>query len=90
MSDMQWASSIEQDCDNIIGLCRPASLAKVQDEIAEHGVSHVTIAGMSHQVSDSLMLLVVIKARNDGSAGRRFAAHLHPTALTMHGIDRHA
>lgn len=90
MSDMQWASAIEQDCDNIVGLCRPASLPKVQDEIAERGSSYVNIGGVSHRVNETLMLMVVIKARNDGCAGRRFAVHLHPTGLTMHGIDHHA
>jgi replicative DNA helicase len=90
MSDMQWASSIEQDCDNVIGLCRPISLPSVQDQIAQVGSSTVPICGVSHAVTETLMLLVVIKARNDGSAGRRFAAHLHPTGLTMHGIDHHA
>jgi len=90
MSDMQWASAIEQDCDNVLGLCRPISLTRVQDEIAERGSSTVSIAGVTYRVTDTLMLLVAIKARNDACGGRRFAAHLHPTGLTMFGIDHHA
>jgi len=90
LSDLQWGSAIEQDCDLVLGLCRPISLTKVQDEIAERGVSMLTIGGVSHRVSQTLMLLVVIKGRDDGSAGRRFAAHLHPTELTMHGIEHDA
>ena len=83
-------SAIEQDCDVIIGLCRPIALPSVQDQIAQVGASTVPIGGVSHAVTDTLMLLVMIKARDDSCAGRRLAVHLHPTALTMHGIDHHA
>lgn len=90
MSDMQWASQIEQDADNIIGLCRPAALESIQDEIANMGHATVDIAGVSHTVTDSLMMLGVVKARNDGCVGRRYAAHLHPERLTLHGVARNA
>lgn len=90
MSDLQWASAIEQDSDNIVGLCRPVALQQVQDEIDEKGSAYLSIGGVSHRIGPTLTLLNVIKARNDACAGQRFVLHLHPTDLTLHGVERHA
>lgn len=87
LADMQWASSIEQDVDIALGLCRPAALTHVQDEMALNGRSYVEIRGRQVSVTDSLMLVSPSKARDDGGAGRRYAIHVNPVTLAISGTD---
>lgn len=87
LADMQWASSIEQDVDIALGLCRPAAVPSVQDDIARNGSSFVTVGNRSVTVTDTLMLLSPSKARDDGGAGKRYAIHVHPVTLEIRGID---
>lgn len=90
LSDMQWASAIEQDCDIILGLCRPAAIPAVQEKIRTEGIARMPVAGEERTVTDSLMMLGVIKARDDGCAGRQYALYLDPVTLDLHGAERYA
>ena len=85
LADMQFASAIEQDADNILGLYRPASDEKHQAKIDAEGESWIEDPRL--KVTPELMLMNVIKSRNDGCAGWRFGAHVDPVRFEMHSID---
>lgn len=88
LEDAQWASSVEQDVDIAIGLCRPIATPDIRDKIAEDGTAYVDLSnGRKVSVSDTLMLLQPSKARDDGGAGKRYAIHVDPVTLAIHGID---
>lgn len=85
MGDLQFASAIEQDADNVLGLYRPAADEKHQAKIDAEGESWIESPRL--KVTPELMLMNVIKSRNDGCAGWRFGAHVDPVLFEMHAID---
>lgn len=88
LADMQWASSIEQDVDIALGLCRPAAVPSIQDDMARnYGRATVTVGRREVPVTDSLMLISPSKARDDGGAGKRYAIHVNPVTLEIGGFD---
>lgn len=88
LSDMQWASAIEQDADTIIGLWRP--WVDHAEEVLSGTDKPLKIGGLDVRITESLMILGIIKTRNDGAGGRKFGAHVDPVRFTAHPIDRHA
>lgn len=88
LADMQWASSIEQDVDIALGLCRPAAVPGIQDDIAKNGRAYVTVGSREISVTDNLMLISPSKARDDGGAGKRYAIFVNPITLAISGLDR--
>lgn len=86
MSDMQHASAIEQDADNIIGLWRPA--IDYAEELAAGQVPNLDLGPMQLGVTSTLMVMGVIKSRNDAAAGRRFGVHLDPVTHKVFPIVR--
>lgn len=88
LSDMQWASAIEQDADTIIGLWRP--WVDHADDVLGGADKPVKAGGGEIRITEGLMILGVIKTRNDGAGGRKFGAHVDPVRFTAHPIDRHA
>lgn len=84
LSDMQWASGIEQDADTVIGLWRPwvDHAADVRNNTADP----VTIDGIALSITDSLMVMGIAKTRNDSSGGRMVAAHVDPVRFIASGI----
>ena len=87
LADMQWASSIEQDVDIALGLCRPAAVPGIQDDIAKNGRAYVTVGSREISVTDNLMLISPSKARDDGGAGKRYAIYVNPVTLAISGLD---
>lgn len=85
MADLQWASAIEQDADTVLGIWRPWV---DHAEAAREGTAKpVHIDGVDIAITETLMVLGIAKTRNDGSGGRRLAAHLDPKRFRAYSID---
>lgn len=82
----QWASSIEQDCDIVLGICRPSALGWVREEITQTGSAHVEYGGQSWAVRPPLMIVQVNKARDDDAAGQRYLINVDPVTLAISGV----
>lgn len=88
MADMQWASSIEQDADTVIGLWRPWVDHAL--DVRNNTADPVTIDGVPLTITESLMILGISKTRNDSSGGRVLAAHVDPIRFTASGMSTRA
>lgn len=80
MSDLQWASSIEQDADTVLGLRRPC---------IDHteGAETVELGGREISITTQLMISRVIKSRDDGAGGRMFALNVDPISFKAWPVD---
>lgn len=91
LRDAQWASAIEQHCDNMIGVVRPIAVEGVRDSVEREGSADVAIGGTSYRVTPhtgrTLFALGVIKGRDDDASGRRYACHVDPDILAIAAID---
>lgn len=91
MRDAQWASSIEQHCDNMVGVVRPIAVEGVRETVEREGSADVQIGGTSYRVTQTtgrtLFALGVIKGRDDDASGRRYACHVDPDVLKLAPID---
>ncbi len=85
MADMQWASSIEQDADTVIGLWRPWVDHAL--DVRNGTADPVTIDGIDLTITESLMVIGISKTRNDSSGGRVVAAHVDPVGFTASGMS---
>lgn len=85
MADMQFASAIEQDADTILGLWRP--YIDHASEVAAGTAKPISIAGRDVAITQRLMVLKCIKARNDPSAGRTYGLYADPVAFTAEPVD---
>lgn len=94
MRDAQWASAIEQHCDNMIGVVRPIAVEGVRDKVESEGKADVTIGGTVYRVTEAtgrtLFGLGIIKCRDDDASGRRYACHVDPDVLAIAPIDGRA
>lgn len=77
MSDMQHASSIEQDAHTILGLWRPVI----------DGETTVNVNGSEISVTNQTMLVRVVKSRADGAGGKLYAMNFDPVTLNAYWID---
>lgn len=82
--DMQWASAIEQDAHNIFGLWRPwVDFA----ESARNGTAKpLVMDGVSLEIVKTLMVIGVLKSKDDAAVGRRIVAHLDPVTFRAYPI----
>lgn len=85
MADMQWASSIEQDADTVIGLWRPWVDHAL--EARNHSAEPITVDGVDIPIQESLMIIGISKARNDPSGGRVVAAHVDPVGFKAERVS---
>ena len=82
MFDAQWASSIEQTCDKVFGLWRPAR---------DHEIGHRFKAesGKEYTVSEALMFVRMLKQRGD--QGRHtWALYFDPSRLKLAEMETSA
>lgn len=91
LRDCMWAASIEQDCDNILGVVRPVAVSGVREQIANGGRAEVTIGGKTYAVSETvgetLFAIGAVKTRNDDAIGKRYVCHVDPADLSVFNID---
>lgn len=94
LRDCMWAASIEQDCDNILGVVRPIAVAGVREKVANGALADVTIGGQVYQVNEAvgstLFAVAAVKSRNDDAIGKRYVAHVDPADLSVFNIERRA
>lgn len=82
LADMQWASSIEQACDSVLGVLRPIrhSLYEIEPDSGERpDFAH---NGRNYPVTDDLYAVGIVKGRHDGGAGV-FVATMDPRTCRM-------
>lgn len=77
LQDLQHASALEQDADMVIGQRRP---------IVDERDDSVEVGGRAFVVTPNLVLMRVLKARQDSIAGMVGAASLNPVTLEMGDI----
>lgn len=82
MADAQWASAIEQACDIVLGVHRPIRKESIQNDIRAGMHLTVNISGEQHTVTDSLMMIGLVKQRAGIGYGR-YAAYLDPVTLKL-------
>jgi replicative DNA helicase len=84
LEDMQWASAIEQDAHNIFGLWRPwVDFA----ESARNGTAKpLVLDGVSLEIVSTLMVMGILKSKDDPAVGRRIVAHLDPAEFRAYPI----
>lgn len=92
LRDCMWAASIEQDCDNILGVVRPIAVAGVREQVAGGALATVTIGGQAYTLNESvgstLFAVGAVKTRNDDAIGKRYVAHVDPADLSVFNIER--
>lgn len=84
--DMQWASAIEQDAHNIIGLWRP--WVDYAESVRNGSAKPFVLDGVELTITPTLMVMGILKAKDDPSVGRRLVAHLDPVAFRAYPITR--
>jgi len=84
--DMQWASAIEQDAHNIIGLWRP--WVDNAESVRSGTAKPFVLDGVELAITNTLMVMGILKAKDDPSVGRRVVAHLDPVAFRAYPITR--
>lgn len=85
LADMQHSSAIEQDADTILGLWRP--WVDHADDVLAGTAKPINLGGTSVSIVENLMVLGVIKTRNDAAGGQRFGAHVDPVRFRAYPID---
>lgn len=91
LSDAQWASAIEQDCDNMLGVVRPIAVEGVREKVAAEGSTMLTIGGTAYRVNETtgrtMFAVGVVKSRDDHAIGNRYVAHVDPDTLAVSDLD---
>lgn len=91
LRDAQWASAIEQDCDNMIGVVRPIAVEGVREQVETNSYAELTIGGETYTVNaltgKTMFAVGVVKSRDDDAIGRRYVAHVDPGTLDVTDLD---
>lgn len=65
MADMQWGSVIEQACDLILGILRPCRHPAYAPDARTGDVAPVMFRGRSFPVTEDMLLVSIVKQRDD-------------------------